>query len=228
MAKPVKRLQAAVAAKPKQPVALEQALEFVKQHAKAKFNESVDVAVVLGVDVRKSDQVVRGAAVLPHGTGKTKRVCAFVEPERWAEAQQAGADVLGDEELIEAIKKGRIEFDVVVATPGMMRLVSQVGQVLGPRGLMPNPKTGTVTQEVAKVVAAVKGGQVQFRTDRGGVVHCPIGRTSFEVASLAANLAALMEALKKAKPAASRGSYLKKVSVSSTMGAGVSVELAGM
>jgi large subunit ribosomal protein L1 len=205
-------------------LAVDEALKLVKECATAKFDESIDVAVQLGIDAKKSDQVVRGSVVLPNGTGKTKRVAVFAQGAKAEEAKAAGADIVGMEDLAERIKKGDMPFDVVIASPDTMRIVGTLGQVLGPRGLMPNPKVGTVTPDVATAVKNAKAGQVQFRVDKAGIVHATIGRRSFEVPALKQNLAALIEALNKAKPSASKGIYLKKVAVSSTMGIGVRVE----
>ncbi len=201
------------------------ALELVKSFATAKFDESIDVAVQLGVDAKKSDQVVRGAVVLPNGTGKTKRVAVFAQGAKADEARAAGADIVGMDDLAARVKSGDIPFDVVIAAPDAMRVVGTLGQILGPRGLMPNPKVGTVTPDVATAVKNAKAGQVQFRIDKAGIVHSTIGRRSFESARLQGNLAALVEALVKAKPASSKGLYLRKVAVSSTMGVGVRVDL---
>ena len=203
---------------------LSEALDLVKSLATAKFDESIDVAVQLGIDAKKSDQVVRGAVVLPNGTGKTKRVAVFAQGAKAEEAKAAGADVVGMDDLAARVKAGDMPFDVVIAAPDAMRVVGTLGQILGPRGLMPNPKVGTVTPDVATAVKNAKAGQVQYRTDKAGIVHATIGRASFEVPALETNLRALMEALQKAKPASSKGVYLKKVSVSSTMGSGVRVD----
>jgi len=200
------------------------ALALVKQTATAKFDESVDAVVNLGIDARKSDQLVRGALVLPNGTGKTKRVAVFAQGAQAEAAKAAGADVVGFEDLAEQVKGGMLDFDIAIATPDAMRIVGTLGQVLGPRGLMPNPKVGTVTPDVATAVKNAKAGQVQYRTDKGGIVHCTIGRASFTVEQLQQNLLALVDALNKAKPSSSKGQYLKKVSISSTMGAGVRVD----
>ena len=200
------------------------ALAIVKECATAKFDESIDVAVQLGIDAKKSDQVVRGAVVLPHGTGKTKRVAVFAQGAKADEARAAGADIVGMEDLAEQIKAGVMNFDVVIASPDTMRIVGTLGQILGPRGLMPNPKVGTVTPDVATAVKNAKAGQVQFRVDKGGIIHGTIGRRSFDSDKLKENLAALMDALTKAKPAASKGVYLRKIAVSSTMGIGVRVD----
>ena len=201
-----------------------EAIQLAKATATAKFDESIDVAINLGVDVRKSDQVVRGAVVLPQGTGKKVRVAVFTQGEKAKEAAAAGADIVGFEDLAEKVKAGSIDFDVAIATPDAMRVVGQLGQILGPRGLMPNPKVGTVTQDVTTAVKNAKAGQVQYRADKGGVVHCSIGRASFTPEALKENLMALVDALQKAKPAGAKGVYLKKISVSSTMGAGVRVD----
>ena len=200
------------------------ALAIVKECATAKFDESIDVAVQLGIDAKKSDQVVRGAVVLPHGTGKTKRVAVFAQGAKAEEARAAGADVVGMEDLAEQIKGGNLNFDVVIASPDTMRIVGTLGQILGPRGLMPNPKVGTVTPDVATAVKNAKAGQVQFRVDKAGIVHGTIGRRSFDSDKLKENLAALVDALSKAKPSASKGIYLRKIAVSSTMGVGVRVD----
>ncbi len=204
--------------------ALPEALGLVKEFAVAKFDESIDVAVQLGIDAKKSDQVVRGAVVLPNGTGKTKRVAVFAQGAKAEEAKAAGADIVGMDDLAAEIKGGKMDFDVVIASPDAMRIVGTLGQVLGPRGLMPNPKVGTVTPDVAQAVRNAKAGQVQFRVDKAGIVHGTIGRRSFDTDKLQGNLAALIDALQKAKPASSKGVYLKKVAVSSTMGVGVRVD----
>ena len=202
------------------------ALTLVKQFATAKFDESIDVAVQLGIDAKKSDQVVRGAVVLPNGTGKTKRVAVFAQGAKAEEAKAAGADIVGMEDLAAEIKAGKMDFDVVIASPDTMRVVGTLGQVLGPRGLMPNPKVGTVTADVAQAVRNAKAGQVQFRVDKAGIVHATIGRRSFDSDKLQGNLQALIDALNKAKPASSKGIYLKKVALSSTMGVGARVDVA--
>lgn len=204
------------------------ALDLVKECATAKFDESVDVAVQLGIDARKSDQVVRGAVVLPNGTGKTKRVAVFTQGAKADEAKAAGADVVGMEDLAEQVKAGNINFDVVIASPDAMRVVGTLGQILGPRGLMPNPKVGTVTQDVSTAVKNAKAGQVQFRVDKAGIVHATIGRRSFDAEKLRGNLTALVDALNKAKPAATKGQYLKKLALSSTMGVGVRVDIGSL
>ena len=203
---------------------IDEALSLVKELATAKFPESIDVSVNLGVDPRKSDQVVRGSTVLPNGTGKTVRVAVFAQGENAEKAKAAGADVVGFEDLAETVKAGQLDFDVVIATPDAMRVVGQLGQILGPRGLMPNPKVGTVTADVEGAVSNAKAGQVRYRTDKAGIIHCPIGRADFEVPALIENLSALLADLKKAKPASSKGQYVKKLTVSSTMGPGVSVD----
>ena len=196
--------------------------------ATAKFAESVDIAVNLGVDPRKSDQVVRGSTVLPNGTGKTVRVAVFAQGENAEKATAAGADIVGFDDLAESIKGGDLNFDVVIATPDAMRVVGQLGQILGPRGLMPNPKVGTVTADVETAVKNAKAGQVRYRTDKSGIIHCPIGRADFEVPALKENLQALLADLKKAKPSSAKGSYFKKLTVSSTMGPSVSVDSASV
>jgi len=203
---------------------LNDALNLVKETASAKFDESIDVAVNLGVDARKSDQLVRGSIVLPKGTGKEVRVAVFAQGAKAEEAKAAGADIVGFEDLAESIKGGNLNFDVLIASPDAMRIVGQLGQILGPRGLMPNPKVGTVSPDVAGAVRNAKAGQVQYRTDKNGIVQCTIGRASFAPEALRENLLALVEALNKAKPATSKGIYLKKVSISSTMGAGIRIE----
>jgi large subunit ribosomal protein L1 len=203
---------------------IDEALGLVREFAKAKFRESVDVAVNLGIDASKSDQQVRGSTVMPHGIGKSVRVAVFTSGKNQDAARAAGADIVGLEDLAEKVKAGDLNFDVVVASPDAMRVVGQLGQILGPRGLMPNPKVGTVTPNVADAVKNAKAGQVRYRSDKAGVVHCTIGKADFEPAKLKENLHALLHDLQKAKPAASKGIYLKKISVSSTMGPGVPVE----
>jgi large subunit ribosomal protein L1 len=207
---------------------ISEALGLVKELATAKFPESIDVSVNLGVDPRKSDQVVRGSTVLPNGTGKSVRVAVFAQGENADKATAAGADVVGFEDLAENVKKGEMNFDVVIATPDAMRVVGQLGQILGPRGLMPNPKVGTVTADVETAVKNAKAGQVRYRTDKAGIIHCPIGRADFEVPALRENLDSLLADLKKGKPASSKGQFVKKVTVSSTMGPGVSVDRASV
>ena len=204
--------------------AADEALGLVKQNANAKFDESVDVAINLGVDAKKSDQVVRGAVVLPAGTGKSVRVAVFAQGPKAEEARAAGADVVGFDDLAEQVKGGIIDFDLCIATPDAMRVVGALGQILGPRGLMPNPKVGTVTMDVTTAVKNAKAGQVQYRTDKAGIIHATIGRASFSVEALQQNLGALLGALVKAKPASSKGVYLRKIALSSTQGAGVRVE----
>jgi len=208
--------------------ALTDALGIVKEAATAKFDESIDVAVQLGIDAKKSDQVVRGAVVMPSGTGKTKRVAVFAQGAKAEEAKVAGADIVGMDDLAAQVKAGDMPFDVVIAAPDAMRVVGTLGQILGPRGLMPNPKVGTVTPDVATAVKNAKAGQVQFRVDKGGIVHGTIGRRSFDSDKLRENLAAMIEALNKAKPASSKGIYLRKVAVSSTMGIGARVDVASI
>jgi len=207
---------------------VDDALDLVKELATAKFAESIDVAVNLGVDPRKSEQVVRGSTVLPNGTGKSVRVAVFAQGENAEKATAAGADIVGFDDLAETIKGGELNFDVVIATPDAMRVVGQLGQVLGPRGLMPNPKVGTVTADVSTAVKNAKAGQVRYRTDKAGIIHCPIGRADFEVPALKENLQALLADLKKAKPSSAKGSYFKKLTVSSTMGPSVSVDSASV
>ena len=204
--------------------ALDDALKLVKETSSAKFNESVDVAINLGIDARKSDQLVRGSLVLPKGTGKSVRVAVFAQGAAAEAAKAAGADIVGFDDLAAQIKEGKMDFDVAIATPDAMKVVGQLGQILGPRGLMPNPKVGTVTPNVAQAVLNAKAGQVQYRTDKAGIVQCTIGRASFAVEDLKVNMLALVEALNKAKPAASKGVYLRKVSVSSTMGVGIRID----
>lgn len=203
---------------------LDDALKLVKETSSAKFNESVDVAINLGVDARKSDQLVRGSIVLPKGTGKSVRVAVFAQGAAAEAAKEAGAEIVGFDDLAALVKEGKMDFDVAIATPDAMKVVGQLGQILGPRGLMPNPKVGTVTPNVAQAVKNAKAGQVQYRTDKAGIVQCTIGRASFAVEDLKVNMLALVEALNKAKPSASKGVYLKKVSVSSTMGVGIRVD----
>ena len=203
---------------------VEDGLKLVKETAKAKFDESVDAAINLGIDSKKSDQSIRGAIVLPSGTGKTTRVAVFAQGDAAEAAKKAGADIVGFEDLAEQIKKGIMDFDVVIATPDAMKIVGTLGQVLGPRGLMPNPKVGTVTPDAAKAVINAKAGQVQYRTDKAGLIHCTIGRASFTVDQLKANLSALMDAVNKAKPTGTKGIYIKKLSVSSSMGVGIRID----
>jgi large subunit ribosomal protein L1 len=226
LSKRTKSIRAKVEPNKTYPVA--DALNLIKQTATAKFDESVDVAVVLGIDAKKSDQAVRGSVVLPAGTGKTVRVAVFTQGAKADEAKAAGADIVGFEDLAAKVKEGFMDFDVVIATPDAMRVVGGLGQILGPRGLMPNPKVGTVTADVAGAVKNAKAGQVQFRTDKAGIVHCTIGRASFDADRLKTNLSALIDALNKAKPASVKGIFLRKISVSSTMGIGVRVDAASL
>lgn len=221
LSKRVQALRAKVDRNQAYPVA---ALALVKECATAKFDESIDIAVNLGVDARKSDQVVRGSVVLPAGTGKSVRVAVFAQGDKAEAARAAGAEVVGFDDLAEQVKAGNLNFDVCIATPDAMRVVGQLGQILGPRGLMPNPKVGTVTMDVATAVKNAKAGQVQYRTDKAGLVHATIGRASFDIEALQRNLSAFVDALVKAKPAAAKGIYLRRIAVSSTMGAGVRVE----
>lgn len=203
---------------------LQEALKIVKENAIAKFNESVDISMNLGIDAKKSDQAVRGSIVLPQGTGKSVRVAVFAQGDRAAQAKEAGADIVGFEDLANEVKGGKLDFDVVIATPDAMRVVGGLGQILGPRGLMPNPKVGTVTQDVTTAIRNAKAGQVQYRADKAGIVQCTIGRASFSVEALTENLKALVDAVNKARPAGAKGQYLKKLSVSSTMGVGVRID----
>ena len=207
---------------------IDEALGLVKQMANAKFVESVDVSVNLGVDPRKSDQVVRGSTVLPHGTGKTARVAVFAQGAAAEAASEAGADIVGMDDLAEQVKAGNMDFDVVIASPDTMRVVGQLGKILGPRGLMPNPKVGTVTPDVAAAVKKAKAGQVQYRTDRAGIIHCSIGKVNFEVNALRENLEALVSDLNRAKPSSAKGVYMQGITVSSTMGPGVTVDKASL
>ncbi len=205
-----------------------EALSKVKEFASAKFDESVDISVNLGVDPRKSDQVVRGSTLLPHGSGKTVRIALFAEGADAEAGKEAGADIVGMDDLAEDVKRGSIDFDLVIASPSSMRVVGQLGQVLGPRGLMPNPKVGTVSSDVATAVKNAKSGQVQFRTDKAGIVQCPIGKVSFSVEALEANLLAVLADLVKAKPSSAKGVYLRSISLSSTMGPGIAVDKASL
>ena len=206
----------------------QQALKMVKEGATAKFNESVDVSLNLGIDASKSDQTVRGTVVLPQGTGKSVRIAVFAQGDKAQQAKDAGADIVGFEDLANDIKGGKMEFDVVIASPDAMRVVGQLGQILGPRGLMPNPKVGTVTQDVAAAIKNARAGQIQYRADKAGIVQCTIGRASFSVDALVENLKSLVDAVNKSKPASVKGIFLKKVSVSSTMGVGVRVDQASL
>jgi large subunit ribosomal protein L1 len=229
MAKLSKRLQAFANKVDREKLyPIDEALALIKQCATAKFDESVDVAVQLGIDAKQSDQVVRGSVVLPAGTGKSVRVAVFAQGEKAEQARAAGAEIVGMEDLAEQIKGGNLNFDVVIASPDTMRVVGTLGQILGPRGLMPNPKVGTVTPDVVTAVKNAKAGQVQFRVDKAGIIHATIGRASFESSALRSNLSALVDALQKAKPATSKGVYLRKVAVSSTMGVGVRVDQASL
>jgi large subunit ribosomal protein L1 len=222
VAKRVKAAQSKVTAGKHYPV--DEALKLVKELATAKFNEGIDAAVNLGIDASKSDQQVRGSTVMPHGIGKSVRVAVFTSGKNQDAARAAGADIVGLEDLAAKVKAGEIDFDVVVASPDAMRVVGQLGQILGPRGLMPNPKVGTVTPDVATAVKNAKAGQVRYRVDKGGIVHCTIGKANFEIPALKENLLALIGDLQKAKPATSKGVFLKKVTLSSTMGPGVTID----
>ena len=230
MAKKLPKRYAALRAKlePNKLYSVDEALSLIKGCATAKFDESIDVAVALGIDARKSDQVVRGSVVLPAGTGKVKRVAVFAQGAKAEEAKAAGADIVGFEDLAEQIKGGNLNFDVVIASPDAMRVVGALGQILGPRGLMPNPKVGTVTPDMAGAVKNAKAGQVQFRADKAGIVHSTIGRASFQPDALKSNLQALVDALNKSRPQTAKGVYLRKVAVSSTMGVGVRVDAASI
>jgi large subunit ribosomal protein L1 len=207
---------------------LDDALKILKQTASVKFDESVDVAINLGIDAKKSEQNVRGTAVMPRGTGKKVRVAVFAEGNAAEAARKAGADIVGFQDLADTIKQGTIDFDLAIATPEAMRIVGQLGQILGPRGLMPNPKVGTVTPNVAKAVESAKAGQVQYRTDKAGIVHCAIGKASFEAEALKENFMSLLAALNKSKPATAKGAYLKKVTISTTMGPGIRLDTSGL
>jgi len=226
LSKRIAAIQAKIDSTKLYPVA--EALALVKETATAKFDESIDVAVQLGIDPKKSDQLVRGSVVLPAGTGKSVRVAVFAQGEKAEAAKAAGADVVGLDDLAETIKAGNLDFDIVIASPDTMRVVGALGQILGPRGLMPNPKVGTVTPDVVTAVKNAKAGQVQYRTDKAGIIHATIGRASFGVEQLQSNLAALVDALNKARPAASKGVYMRKLAVSSTMGGGARVEIASL
>jgi large subunit ribosomal protein L1 len=224
MAQTGKKFRAAAEQVHERPYTLEEAIPLVQKLKFTKFDETVEMALRLGVDPKHADQMVRGTVVLPHGLGKTKRVLVIANPEKQKEAADAGADHIGGDEVVEKIQGGWIEFDAVVATPDMMRSVGKLGKVLGPRGLMPNPKTGTVTTEISKAVREIKAGKVEFRVDKTGIVHAPVGKTSFGTANLLANAHALVDAVIKAKPSAAKGKYLKSVTVSSTMGPGVRID----
>jgi large subunit ribosomal protein L1 len=227
MAKLGKRTRAAREAfNGKENLSVSEAIELVKGNASAKFDETVEVALNLGVDPRHADQMVRGTVNLPNGTGKTVRVAVFARGEKAEEAKKAGADIVGAEDLMETVQSGKIEFERCIATPDMMPIVGRLGKVLGPRNLMPNPKVGTVTMDVAEAVAAAKGGQVQFKVEKAGVVHAGIGKASFDAKALEENLLAFVDAVSKAKPAGAKGTYMKKVAISSTMGPGVSIDVA--
>jgi large subunit ribosomal protein L1 len=219
-----KKFDAAKAKVQDRPYTLEEALPLVKELKYAKFDETVEVAIRLGVDPKHADQMVRGTVVLPHGLGKSKRVLVIAGAEKQKEAQDAGADITGGDDVVEKILGGWMDFDAVVATPDMMRGVGRLGKVLGPRGLMPNPKTGTVTTDIAKAVREIKAGKVEFRVDKTGIVHAPLGKTSFAADALVANAHALMDSIIKAKPPAAKGKYLKSITVSSTMGPGVRID----
>lgn len=208
--------------------AIDEALSLVKEFATTKFPESIDISVNLGIDSRKSDQVIRGSTVLPNGTGKNIRVAVFAQGENAIKAKDAGADIVGFEDLAETIKTGELNFDVVIATPDSMRLVGQLGQILGPRGLMPNPKVGTVTADVQTAVQNAKAGQVRYRTDKGGIIHCSIGKANFEIGALKENLITLLSDLKRARPSSVKGLFLKKMTISSTMGPGVKIDQASI
>ena len=226
MAKLGKRTKAARAAfEGKENVSIEEAIALVKENANAKFDETVDISVVLGVDPRHADQMVRGVVALPNGTGKTMRVAVFARDAKAQEAKAAGADIVGAEDLMETIQGGKIDFDRCIATPDMMPVVGRLGKVLGPRNLMPNPKVGTVTMDVKAAVEAAKGGEVQFKVEKAGVVHAGIGKISFDADKLVQNLRAFITAVQKAKPEGSKGTYMKKIAISSTMGPGVSISL---
>jgi len=226
LSKRVKAIREKVDADKQYPI--DEALGLIKELSKVKFNESVDVAINLGIDPRKSDQVVRGSTTLPQGSGKTVRVAVFTQGEAADAATAAGADVVGMDELAAEMKKGELNYDVVIASPDAMRVVGQLGQILGPRGLMPNPKVGTVTPDVATAVKNAKAGQVRFRADKAGIVHGSVGTATFEVAALKENIEALLESLKKAKPAAAKGQYFKKMTVSSTMGPGLTIDASSL
>jgi len=219
-----KKFEAAKARVEDRPYTLEEALPLVKAMKFAKFDETVEVAIRLGVDPKHADQMVRGTVVLPHGRGKSKRVLVIAGAEKQKDAQEAGADITGGDEIVEKILGGWMDFDAVVATPDMMRGVGRLGKVLGPRGLMPNPKTGTVTTDITKAVREIKAGKVEFRVDKTGIVHAPLGKTSFEAEALIANAHALVDSIVKAKPSAAKGRYLKSITVSSTMGPGVRID----
>src|SRR5712671_5105072 len=226
MAKHGKKYRAAAEKVETRSYQLDEAFALLKQIAYAKFNETVELSLLLGVDPKHADQMVRGTTVLPHGTGQSKRVLVIAQGDKQREATEAGADMVGGDDIVEKIQGGWTDFDAVIATPDMMRSVGKLGKVLGPRGLMPNPKTGTVTFEVAKAIKEVKAGKVEFRVDKAGIVHCPIGKIQFDSAKLAENAHAVIEAVLKAKPAAAKGKYLKKITLTSTMGPGITIDLA--
>ena len=230
MAKKISKRRQAIEEKltPGMEPALDAALDVLKECATAKFEESVDVAINLGIDARKSDQKVRGATVMPQGTGKTVRIAVFAEGEQAEAATAAGADVVGMDELADSMKKGDLNFDVVIAAPDAMRVVGALGPVLGPRGLMPNPKVGTVSADVGKAVSNAKAGQVQFRTDKAGIIHCSVGKATFETAALIENINSLLDALNKAKPSTAKGQFIKHLTVSTTMGPGIRVDRASL
>ncbi len=230
MAKKLSKRAAAIAEKidSEKLYPLQEALGLIKETATAKFDESIDVAIQLGVDARKSDQLVRGSVVLPQGTGKDVRVAVFAQDDKADEAREAGADIVGMDDLAEEIRQGRLDFDVVIASPDAMRVVGALGQILGPRGLMPNPRVGTVTPDIATAVKNAKAGQIQYRTDRSGIIHAPIGRASFELDQLEENFKALLDALNKARPTAARGAYLRKIALSSTMGGSARVDISSV
>lgn len=229
MAKQGKRFKAAIEAVDREKLySLDEAVKLVKKTAKAKFDETIEVSLNLGVDPRHADQMVRGSVNLPHGTGKTLRVAVFAKGDKADEAKAAGADVVGADDLATAIQGGEINFDRCIATPDMMPVVGRLGRVLGPRGLMPNPKLGTVTPNVAEAVEAAKGGQVQFRVEKAGIIHGGVGKASFEESKLADNIKAFIDAVSKAKPSGAKGTYMKRVAVSSTMGVGIHLDVAGL
>ncbi len=226
MSKPGKRIRAARQVRPEADLPLEQAIDFVKKNATAKFDETIEVSLNLGVDPRHADQMVRGSVTLPNGTGKTVRVGVFARGPKADEAKAAGADVVGAEDLMETVQGGTIDFDRCIATPDMMPIVGRLGKILGPRGLMPNPKIGTVTMDVKAAVEAAKGGQVTFRVEKAGIIHAGVGKASFDADKLAENIRSIVDAVAKAKPAGAKGTYLKRISLSSSMGPGVSVDVA--
>jgi large subunit ribosomal protein L1 len=228
MARHGKKFTAAQAQVADRPYTLEEAIPLLQRIRYAKFDETIEVALRLGVDPKHADQMVRGTVVLPHGLGKTKRVLVIAGPDKQKEAEEAGADIVGGEEMVERIQGGWLEFDAVVATPDMMRVVGRLGKVLGPRGLMPNPKTGTVTTDIARAVREIKAGKVEFRVDKTGIVHAPIGKASFAPDRLLANARALVDSVVKARPAAAKGKYLKSITVSSTMGPGIPIDTASV